>query len=471
MSDLTKSQDAHPEAVASADQGAESILIQCDVSSVNLCEQLGISLTTWKNSINKDKAKLCSVIRQALISHICSYKPNSPQWGTNTADKLSALLKRDVVVQIRPIKSPPKPPRMPKASVLSFYEDPKSIDRNQYLLKRTARLADQLATVSRDVNGSSIFFFEDTLAKGHNLHRSPRIDWGGRLWSLPQIIKNEIETSIKKASAWASENIKADIEKWKSQDAWYAARYEYDDADETIQTQWTRQDETFARRAELCKLFRDKFKYGTIDADKLKSLLVENENGIEETAERNEPFIAREFQQSSMEYDEIHRAVTWFKDQTRITELECNQRLVSLGWIFTEKGHTGSLYPDANELMTDIKEYKETQERGDAVAKTIKEYEDVLRVLDEAKSGQYPENSEVWSDPTQIHANRCAALKEIFKHKIATGSREPDARTLINDMGTFTKETPIWLVKHRKTTRMHLMKRFGVIVPDNTFDI
>ena len=440
----------------------EKIIIQCDVSSVNLCEQLGISMTTWKNSINKNKAELCAVIRHALVTHMSKYKPFSPQWGTNTAERLRTLLQRDVDVQINPVKSPGKPPRMSKDSGIPFREDPKSAERNKYLLTRTARLADQLSTLSRDVSGSSIFFFDDTLAKGHNLRRSPRLKWGGRLRSIPCEIKKEIETSIKKASVWACENIKADIKRWKSEDAFVDARDEYDAADECITGQLLNQEECLARRAQLSQLFRNKFMTGTIypDANTIMFPLtadqIENENGIEDTTERTELFVAPKYQQSSLEFDEIRRAVTSFKDKAYITELECNKRLVRLGLIFSDKAYTGSLYPDADELMRDIKDF---ERQGDPVTKAIDEYEQVLKILDEAKSGRYPENAIPWLDPIKMHSSRCTWLRKLFKHKITTGSYVPDARILVNDIENLPEHAPDWMMELRETKRWNLYQQ------------
>ena len=293
---------------------------------------------------------------------------------------------------------------MPKASVGTFAEDPTSRERNQYVLKRTARLADQLETLSDNVNGSSVFFFDDTLAKAHNLRRSPRIKWGGRFLSLPRDIKKEFDVLFQKASDWATNDIQPDIVMWKAEDNWDNAQEEYirvnkvieewkDGGFITLETYWT-------QRAKLCQIFRDKFMTGTLHPEAHNMIIEMGQNEVPtETLENRteadvtEAIVPDKFQQTALEFDEIHHKIKCFKDSGYITELEYKQRLVKLGRMFAYKGYTGCLYPDANELMKDIYAH---QHSGDPVANAIEEYDSVLKILDEAKAGRYPPNSEIW---------------------------------------------------------------------------
>ena len=142
------------------------------------------------------------------------------------------------------------------------------------------------------------------------------------------------------------------------------------------------------------------------------------------------------------------------KVEACITELECNKRLVRLGLIFSDKCYTGSLYPDADKLMRDIKDF---ERKGAPVTKAIDEYEQVLKILDEAKASRYPKNAIPWLEPIKIHSNKCAWLRKLFKHKIATGSYVPDARILINDIEDLPEHAPNWLIELRKAKRHKLM--------------
>ena len=119
-----------------------------------------------------------------------------------------------------------------------------------------------------------------------------------------------------------------------------------------------------------------------------------------------------------------------------------------------KKGDTGLLYPEANSIMKDVEDHKV---KGDQVGYSISEYDEVLAILDEAKEGRYPEasshwsvNPEVWSNPIQIHARRCAALRKIFQHKIATGNFRPNARILINDLEICSSRSSEFKKKQRE---------------------